>query len=55
MQILRNIVGGTGFVFVLLGACCVDSSSLTIPAVMIAAGVVFLLAYAGMKRRWTEK
>lgn len=55
MQTVKKIVSGTGFVLVLLGSCCVDSPSLLIPFAMIATGAVFLLAYAGLKRGWTEK
>lgn len=52
---MRKVIGGIGFVLIILGIGCVDSASMLIPVLMIAAGTVLIIVSAKLEARWTKK
>lgn len=50
---VQKVIGGIGFILLILGVGCVDSPSLLAPLAMIVSGAI-MTATAGWERR-TEK
>lgn len=48
---MQRVIGGTGFVLIILGIACAGSQTMLIPVALIAAGAVMV----GVSARWTEK
>ena len=48
-------ISGIGFVLVILGSACADSTSILIPMTMMVSGAVMIGASARWEEKWTEK
>ncbi len=53
MKLMRNLAGTAGFLLVLVGSSAMDSDRLSVPIVIIAAGVILiaLSALASEKKK----
>lgn len=52
---MQKVICSIGFILVVLGIGCVDSTSMMIPVMMIAAGVVLISASARLEAKWKKE
>lgn len=46
MKIVSRVIGSLGFVTMIIGAAGMDSDVLTIPIMLIVAGLIMIVSYA---------
>lgn len=52
---MRKVIGGIGFILIILGIGCMDSASIGIPAAMIAVGALLIMLSAKLEEKWEKE